>query len=105
MLRLMTRRHFLVVAVALAIGSAANLALLASGRVIPSLIRDPLSDFVQPGVTIWWLVLGGPFRTAPSSPGGMAFAAAANTVFWLAAVWLAVALVRVIQRGLAALHQ
>jgi hypothetical protein len=35
----------------------------------------------------------------------MAFAGVANTVFWLTAVRFAVALVRVVRRGLAALHQ
>jgi hypothetical protein len=101
---LMTRRHFLIVAVGLAIASASALVLIASANVIPSLIRDPISDFVQPGVTVWWFVLGGPFRVAPSSPSGISFAAMANAVFWLGALWLVVAL-RLVQRWRAALHQ
>jgi hypothetical protein len=48
---------------------------------------------VQPGVAIWWLVLGGPFRSAPSSLPGIAFAVAANAAFWLLVLWLAVLLV------------
>ena len=94
----MRRRHFLVAAVGLVIASAAALVLLASASVIPSLIRDPVSDFVQPGVAVWWLVLGGPFRVAPSSPSGVVFAAVANAMFWLGALWLVVALYRLVQR-------
>ena|SRR5437016_10319038 len=105
MLRPMTRRDLLVVAVALAIASAAALAVLASGSVIPSVVRNPLSDFVQPGVTVWWLVLGGPFRVAPSSLGGIAFTVVANAAFWSVALWLALALYRLVQRRLASLHQ
>ncbi len=101
----MTLRHFLVVAVALVIASAAALVLLASGGVIPSMVRNPLSDFVQPGTTVWWFVLGGPFRVAPSSPSGIAFAALANALSWLAVLRLAAALYRVVQRRLAALRQ
>jgi hypothetical protein len=62
-----SRRVWFLAAAVLAITSAAALALLTSGEVIPSVVRNPISDFVQPGVTVWWLVLGGPFRSAPSS--------------------------------------
>jgi len=92
----MTRRLLLLAA--LVVASAVALALLSSGGVIPSVVRDPLSDFVQPGVTVWWLVLGGPFRVAPSSASGIAFAAVANAVLWLAAVWVVVALYRLVRR-------
>lgn len=79
--------------------------LLSSGGVIPSVARNPVSDFVQPGVTVWWFVLGGPFRVAPSSVSGIAFAAVTNTVLWLAAIWFVVALYGLIQRRLTALFQ
>ena len=62
------------------------------------MLRNPLSDFVQPGVTVWWFVLGGPFRVAPSSAGGIAFAAVANAVLWLAAIWVVVALYGLVRR-------
>jgi hypothetical protein len=78
--------------------SVATLELLASARVIPSLLREPLSDFVQPGITVWWLVLGGPFQTAPSSLGGIAFGAIANTAFWLIVVALLVGVVSAVRR-------
>ena len=98
MLPSMTRRLLLLVAVALVVASVAALALLSSGGVIPSVLRNPLSDFVQPGVTVWWFVLGGPFRVAPSSASGIAFAAVANAVLWLAAIWVVVALYGLVQR-------
>jgi hypothetical protein len=81
--------------------SAAALVALASSAVMRSAIRDPLHDFVQPGVTVWWLVLGGPFRTAPSSPTGIAFAAASNAALWLLALWVVVASINRIRRGVA----
>jgi hypothetical protein len=83
-----TRWRWLIAAAVLAIASAGALALLASGKVIPSVVRNPLFDFVQPGVTIWWFVLGGPFRSAPSSATGIAFAAVTNAAFWLLVLWL-----------------
>ena len=101
----MTRRYLLLVAVALFIASAGALALLASGNVIPSVVRNPLSDFVQPGVTVWWLVLAGPFRVAPSSASGIAFAAMANTMLWLAAFWLVVVLYGLVRRRWAGFRQ
>jgi hypothetical protein len=91
---------FLAAAV-LAIISAAALAWLASGAVLPSGVRNAASDFVQPGVTIWWLVLGGPFRSAPSSFTGIAFAAAANATLWLLVLLFAVVVVRAVRRMLA----
>jgi hypothetical protein len=96
----MTRRLLLLAA--LVIASAVSLTLLSRGGVIPSVVRNPLSDFVQPGVTVWWLVLGGPFRVGPTSARGIAFAAVVNAVSWLAAIWLAVALYGLIRRRLSA---
>jgi hypothetical protein len=80
--------------VALAIASGSALALLGSVTAMPSAFRNPLSRFVEPGVAVWWLVLGGPFRSAPASTGGIAFAAAANAALWLLTLWLVVVAVR-----------
>lgn len=96
-----TRLWWLLAAAVLAIGSAAALALLASAKVIPSVVRNPLSEFVQPGVTVWWFVQGGPFRSAPSAPSGIAFAAATNAALWLLVFWFVVAIVRAVRRMLA----
>ena len=98
MFRLVTRQNFLFLGGALLVASTSALALLISGHVIPSIVRNPLSDFVQPGVTVWWLVLGGPFRTGPSSPGGIVFAALANAVVWLLCLWVVAALYAVVRR-------
>ena len=88
-----TRRWWLLAAAALTLASAAAVGLLGAQTAMPSAFRNPLHDFVQPGVTVWWLVLGGPFRSAPSSLPGIAFAAAANAALWLLVLWLAVVLV------------
>ena len=88
-----TRRWWLLAGAALTLASAAAVGLLGAQTAMPSVFRNPLHDFVQPGVTIWWLVLGGPFRSAPSSLSGIAFAAAANAALWLLVLWLAVLIV------------
>ena len=87
--------------VVLAIASGAALALVTSGEAIPSVVRDPLFTFVQPGVTVWWFVLGGPFRTVPFSAAGIVFAAGANAALWSLVLWFGVAIVRAARRKLA----
>ncbi len=104
MMILMMRRWLLLSAAGFFVGSAAVLAWLASGDVIASNVRNPLSTFVEPGVTIWWVVLGGPFRTAPASLSGIAFAAVANAAFWLFCLWAVAALYAAIRRRLASLR-
>jgi hypothetical protein len=95
-------KRWLLAAALLAAASAGALAWLASGAVIASVIRDPLADFVQPGVTVWWFAFAGPFRSAPSSFAGISFAAVANAALWLAVSWcvvkLAAAAIRLWQR-------
>jgi hypothetical protein len=97
-----TRRWWCLSAVVLAITSATALTALGSITVMPSVFRNPLSGFVEPGVAVWWLVLGGPFRSIPASASGIAFAAAANAALWLVALWLAVVTVRTLGRMLTA---
>lgn len=94
----------LLAAAVLVIASEASMAALASAATLPCLLRDPLSFFVQPGTTVWWFVLGGPSRHAPSSLVGIAFAAAANAAAWLPVSWLAVGVGRANGRMLAALR-
>jgi hypothetical protein len=97
-----TLRFWSLAAAALVIGSGLSLALLGSVEVIPSIFRNPVSDFVQPGVTAWWFVLGGPFRSAPSSLSGIVFAAIANAALWLLGLFFLVGAVRIFRRILAA---
>jgi hypothetical protein len=88
---------WILTAVGIAITSAVILVELAPPRDIPSFVRDPLSDFVNPGVTVWWFALGGPFRTGPSSPSGIAFAAVFNAASWLLAFRLIAGLHRALR--------
>lgn len=93
------RRWPVAAAAALALASSAALTVLANAtNDIPSAVRNPLLDFVQPGVTVWWLVLGGPFRSGPSSPSGIAFAAAANAALWWLLLWLGVTIACAVRR-------
>jgi hypothetical protein len=96
------RRYWFLAAAVLAIVSAAVLTALDLAKTIPSVIRNPLSAFVEPGVIVWWFVLGGPFRSAPSSHIDIAFAAAVNASLWLLVVLFVVAVVGVIRRLLVA---
>jgi hypothetical protein len=89
-----TRWRWLAAGGVLVVAGAAALALLGSAPVMPSAFTNPLSRFLEPGVAVWWLVLGGPFRSAPASAAGIAFAAAANAALWLLALWLVVVAAR-----------
>ena len=94
-----TRHAWLASAAILGVASAGALTLLLSEAVFHSPARTPLSAFVQPGVTVWWFVLGGPFRNAPVSASGIAFAAVANAVAWLIVLWLGLAVARLVRRA------
>jgi len=86
----MTKRvslWWLLVAVGLAVASACGLVFIRSGQVIPSALGNPVADFVSPGVSVWWLVLGGPFQSGPQSPGGVAFASVSDAFLWLLVLW------------------
>ena len=94
----MSRHTLCLIAVGLTLVGGMALALFNSGVVVPSLIRDPLSIFVQPGVSIWWLVFGGPFRNLPDSAAGIVFAAVANAALWSLALWVMVVAGRALRR-------
>lgn len=78
----------------LAIASATALVLLVSRETVPSAVRGPLSTFAEPGVTIWWLLLGRLFHNYPTSTIGIAFAATTNVAFWILLFGMVVAAVR-----------
>ncbi len=93
-----TRRWFIFAMPALASLSAAALALLASRDPIPSAVMGPFEKFVEPGVSIWWLSLGGLFHSYPKSMDGVAFSAIANAVFWTLLFGMVVLVVRMFRR-------
>ena len=100
-----TRRWFILAAPALAIASLAALAMLASHETIPSVVRGPFAIFAEPGVNIWWLLLGGLFHYYPTTVAGIVFAAMANAAFWILLFAMLVAAVRVARRLLKAPSQ
>jgi len=92
------RLWLLLMACVLAIASAGGFLLLSSGEIVPSSIRNPITTFVSPGVSLWWFVLGGPFQSAPHTRGGIAFAAIANAILWLVPLWLVLIVIRRIRQ-------
>ena len=70
---------------------------------VPQTIAFALVDFIEAGTAVWWLTLGGPFRTVPSDWLGYAVVVAANTVFWSLAGGLVIAIftagVRAVRRS------
>jgi hypothetical protein len=93
-----TRLGYLLLTPGLAVASLAIMVMRGSSRMIPSVVRDPLANFVDPGVTAWWLILGNLFQSFPSSLAGMAFAALANTLLWLLALRMLVAVSGFVRR-------
>jgi hypothetical protein len=95
-----TRLWYVMAAPVLAVASLAIVVMRESNKMVPSIVRDPLIKFVEPGVAVWWLGLGKLFQASPSSPGGMAFAAIANALFWLLAFWLLLVAVKFVRMKL-----
>ena len=54
---------------------------------VPRPISAVLDAFVEPGAALWWLTLGGPFRTSPTDLAGLAVLVLGNTAFWVV-LWL-----------------
>jgi hypothetical protein len=94
------RRWFVVVGAALAVASAADLALLClRWGAIPAGIDTPLRAFAAMGVFVWWAAFGNLFtNTFPSSPAAIAFATFVNAAFWSLALWCLFAVVRLVRR-------
>jgi hypothetical protein len=82
------RRFLLAVALLFAVSLAAYAWLLIAGAA-PSWLRNPVAGFVEPGATVWWFALGGPFQAVPRTLGGILCASIANTAVWVAVVALA----------------
>jgi len=96
------RLWLLLAACVLALASASGLLLLSSGKIVPSLMRNPIATFVSPGESLWWFVLGGPFQSAHRTAGGIAFAAIANAILWLVPLSLVLIFIRRIRQNSAA---
>jgi len=92
------RRWYAIAAPVLTVASLAIMAMRESSRMVPSVVRDPLVKFVEPGVAVWWLAFGNLFQGSPSSRTGMAIAALANSAFWSFMLWLLVVAVRFVRR-------
>jgi len=79
------RRRWVLLAALLFVASALSYPWLLSASG-PSWLRESIWRFVDPGDAIWWLTLGGPFQSHPQSFIGVAWAAVANALFWLAII-------------------
>ncbi|MGH8457143.1 MAG: hypothetical protein ACRETW_00290 [Stenotrophobium sp.] len=88
----------------LLIVSATLLAFPAWSEWLPRMAAKLFSGFVQPGIVIWWFVLGGPYQTRPYSPSGIAFAIAANAAFWFLMLGLVVVIGRAVCHRSAAMR-
>ena len=85
-----TRWWYITAAPVLTVASLAIVAMRDSNPMVPSIVRDPLVHFVEPGVTVWWFGVGTLFQPSPSALSGMAFTAVANAAIWLLTFWLLV---------------
>ena len=93
------RRWWILLAMVLFVASVSSYRWILTGTTTaPLWLEDPIATFVGPGTAIWWLTLGGPYQVNPSSPGGIAWAAAYNTLFWSLAALLLWAIVGWVHR-------
>jgi hypothetical protein len=92
------RLWWAILATVLVLLSVQALTVIASTAPVPFGLRDSLWDFAQPGTTVWWFTFGGPFRTGPSSPAGIAFAAVANSALWLCLAGIFFVIFRLVRR-------
>jgi hypothetical protein len=67
---------------------------------VPRLAAHLLDAFVEPGVTIWWFGPGTLFVEFPHTTAGYATVSIGNTLFWMACLWAAAALLAAIRRRL-----
>lgn len=81
------RRCLFAVALLFAVSFAAYAWLVSSTA--PSWLRNPIAGFVEPGATLWWFALGGPFQAEPRTLDGILCASIGNAAVWIAVVALA----------------
>lgn len=56
---------------------------------VPHALRKALAFFLEPGLTVWWMTVGGLFEGFPSNGLGYAVAIISNAIIWLGVFMLA----------------
>ena len=82
-----SRNAWLLLTIGLLALSALAVAIRAAGPnsdVAPAVLASALRQFVEPGVSVWWLTMGGVFLAFPNTTGGYVAVVVGNTLFWLA---------------------
>jgi hypothetical protein len=95
------RSGWLTLSIALLVLSSIAVALRAAGPysgVVPAALANALGQFVEPGVSLWWLTMGGLFLSFPNTTEGYLATVIGNTLFWLGAAAILVFLVSVARR-------
>jgi hypothetical protein len=80
------RRHWLAVSTELALLSVASVVVhvLQYPVFVPEFVAGGLEWFVEPGVFVWWITLGGVFQAFPSTAVGYFVVVLGNTTLCLA---------------------
>jgi hypothetical protein len=96
----MFRSRWLIVAITLLAMSAAAVLAGAKGypEFVPQIVVRTLDQFLEPGLALWWLTLGGPFQSFPARWAGYCVTIFGNALLWLALVSLIVFLTGVARR-------
>lgn len=100
----MRHRPSILALLGLAFASAGGVAvrILHYPESVPRWLAQALEFVNEPGVTLWWLTLGGLFQAFPSNRTGYVFVVLSSVLFWiLVAKVLAFAarvILRVVQR-------
>jgi hypothetical protein len=89
--------RWLIFLVVLLVLSSAAVAVRASvnQELVPPALAYALRQFVEPGVSLWWLTMSSLFQSFPYTVSGYIAVVVGNTVFWLAVAGILVLLVKV----------
>ena len=98
-----SRRRWLALALELLALSALSICVRAFGypEAVPRSLARAADWFAEPGLSLWWLTMGGVFQTFPSSAAGVCVAILGNALLWLAPAALIALVFRVARRALA----
>lgn len=88
----MLRARWLIVAIGLLAASVAAACVRAYRypAFVPRIVAHTLDQFIEPGLALWWLTLGGAFQSFPANWTGYCVTVLGNTMLWLASVILLV---------------